>query len=133
MKTTALFALAAMIGTAGTIALAGDKDKKSKAEAKYEEVGEPQKCVRLRSIRSTDVVDDETIDFRMTNGKTYRNKLDGGCPGLGFEERFSYRTSLSQLCNVDIIRVLHDYGGRLQEGAGCGLGKFQEIKKISAK
>ena len=95
-------------------------------------VGEPVNCVSLIQIRSTNVVDNSTIDFKMAGGKTYRNSLPYSCPGLKFEDRFSYRTSLSQLCNVDIVRVLHDYGGRLQEGAGCGLGKFQPVEKISA-
>ena len=49
-----------------------------------------------------------------------------------YEERFSYRTSLNQLCSVDIVRVLHDQGGSLYEGAGCGLGKFQMVEKVSA-
>jgi hypothetical protein len=29
--------------------------------------------------------------------------------------------------------VLQSYGGHLQEGAGCGLGKFQPVKLASAK
>ncbi len=89
--------------------------------------GAPVDCVSLRQIRSTKVVDDRTIDFRMAGGKTLRNSLPHSCPRLKFEDRFSYRTSLGQLCSIDTIRVLHDYGGRLQEGAGCGLGKFQPV------
>jgi len=95
-------------------------------------VGKPLNCVSLTNIRSTKVIDDSTIDFKMNGGKTYRNSLPYSCPGLKFEDRFSYRTSTNQLCNVDIVRVLHDYGGRLTEGAGCGLGKFQPVEKISA-
>jgi hypothetical protein len=67
----------------------------------------------------------------MAGGKTYRNSLPNGCPGLRRDDAFSYRTSTSQLCSVDIIRVVENYGGRLQQGAGCGLGKFQPIEKIS--
>jgi hypothetical protein len=95
-------------------------------------VGEPVNCVSLTQIRSTRIIDNSTIDFKMAGGKTYRNSLPNSCPGLKYEDRFSYRTSLNQLCNVDIVRVLHDYGGRLQEGAGCGLGKFQPVEKIKA-
>jgi hypothetical protein len=95
-------------------------------------VGEPVNCVSLTQIRSTKIIDDSTIDFRMTGGKTYRNSLPHSCPGLKSEDRFSYKTSLNRLCNVDIVRVLHDYGGRLQQGAGCGLGKFQPVEKISS-
>lgn len=46
------------------------------------------------------------------------------------EDRFSYKTSTSQLCSVDTIRVLHNYGGQLEEGVGCGLGKFQPMEKV---
>lgn len=110
-------------------ATAGMSAKKEPAPVRA--VGEPINCVSLNRIRSTKVVDNSTIDFKMAGGKTYRNSLPYSCPGLKFEDRFSYKTSLSQLCNVDIVRVLHDYGGRLQEGVGCGLGKFQPVEKIS--
>jgi hypothetical protein len=103
-----------------------------KEPAPVRAVGESKNCVSLTNIRSTKVIDNSTIDFKMAGGKTYRNSLPYSCPGLKYEDRFSYRTSQSQLCNVDIIRVLHDYGGRLTEGAGCGLGKFQPVEKISA-
>jgi hypothetical protein len=110
-------------------ATAGMSAKKEPAPVRA--VGEPINCVSLNRIRSTKVVDNSTIDFKMAGGKTYRNSLPYSCPGLKFEDRFSYKTSLSQLCNVDIVRVLHDYGGRLQEGVGCGLGKFQPVERIS--
>jgi hypothetical protein len=93
-------------------------------------VGEPKSCVTISQILSTKVIDSRTIDFRMAGGKTYRNILPQSCPGLKFEDRFSYRTSLNQLCNVDIVHVLHDQGGQLHEGAGCGLGKFQMVEKV---
>lgn len=93
-------------------------------------VGEPENCVRRSNIRSTDVKSDSVIDFKMRNGDIYRNVLPNSCPGLGFEEAFSYNTSINQLCSVDIIRVLRSSAGRLENGAGCGLGKFQKIGKI---
>jgi hypothetical protein len=111
-------------------ATAGMSAKKEPAPVRA--VGEPVRCVSLAQIRSTKVIDNSTIDFRMAGGKTLRNSLPYSCPGLKFEDRFLYRTSQSQLCNVDIVRVLHDYGGRLTEGAGCGLGKFQPVERISA-
>ena len=95
-------------------------------------VGEPKNCVTISQIQSTKVIDNRNIDFRMAGGKTYRNTLSQSCPGLKFEERFSYRTSLNQLCSVDIVRVLHSQGGQLSEGAGCGLGKFQVVEKVAA-
>ncbi len=90
--------------------------------------GKAVSCLNLTQIRETRVRSDSVIDFRTSGKRWYRNTLPHSCPSLGFEERFSYKTSLSQLCSVDIIRVLHNYGGGLQEGAGCGLGKFQPVE-----
>ncbi|MDI1297054.1 MAG: hypothetical protein PSY12_14455 [bacterium] len=92
--------------------------------------GKAVDCVPLTSIRSTNVRDDHTIDFIMNGNKIYRNTLPNSCPSLGFEKRFLYKTSLSQLCSVDIVTVLYTGGGGgLQPGASCGLGKFQPMQK----
>jgi hypothetical protein len=88
--------------------------------------GKPIGCVQLQSIRETRVVDDKTIDFYMRDGRVLRNNLPGSCPQLGFERAFSYSTSISQLCNVDIITVIQQSGG-IRRGASCGLGMFTPI------
>ncbi|MBA3897648.1 MAG: hypothetical protein H0X36_11075 [Sphingomonadaceae bacterium] len=88
--------------------------------------GKPVDCVQLRQIRETRVHGDSTIDFHMLGGQVYRNTLPNSCPSLGFEERFAYKTSLSELCSVDTITVL--YSSPLQQGATCGLGKFQPVQ-----
>lgn len=87
-----------------------------------------ENCIPLRSIRETRVRDDSTIDFYTNGGRIYRNTLPNSCPQLGFEESFSYATSLSQLCSVDIITVLQR-GGGLTRGASCGLGTFVPVAK----
>jgi hypothetical protein len=116
-------AIAAFILVAGT---ATARDRNAVPEATP--VGDAVSCVNLRSIQSTQVHGDSTIDFHMGGGKVYRNTLPNSCPSLGFEERFLYKTSLSQLCSVDIITVLQSPG--LSRGASCGLGKFQPVKLI---
>lgn len=95
-------------------------------------IGEPVSCVLLQNIRETRVIDDSTIDFVMRNSKVYRNTLPNRCPQLGFERAFSYSTSISQLCSVDIITVLQQAGG-IRRGASCGLGKFTPIEKPTRK
>jgi hypothetical protein len=114
---------------AGSVAFAGEKTSPDDGYA-IKAVGEPKSCVNLSSIRSTDVIDSQTIDFKMNNGEIYRNNLPGKCSGLAFEEAFSYKTSTNQLCSVDIIRVLDTTAGGLSTRGGCGLGKFQQIEKI---
>jgi hypothetical protein len=93
-------------------------------------VGKPESCVSITRIRSSKVRDDRTIDFEMSGGKVYRNTLSSGCPRLGFEEAFTYETSLTRLCNTDIIYVLEQVGGQPRRGAGCGLGDFVPVEYI---
>ncbi len=132
MRTLALVVTASLLIGGASIAFA-KRDRNAVPEAK--EAGKALSCVPLRQIRETRVYGDQTIDFRMLGGKTYRNKLPYSCPQLGFEERFSYKTSLSVLCSTDIITVLNTSGGDLNRGASCGLGEFQpvEIVKTAAK
>jgi hypothetical protein len=89
-------------------------------------IGKPVSCVPSYQIRETRVHGDSTIDFVMNGGKVYRNTLPNSCPSLGFEERFLYKTSISQLCSVDVITVLQSPG--LSRGATCGLGMFQPVE-----
>ena len=93
--------IAALIVTASA---ATARDRSTPPEATP--VGDAVDCVQLRNIRSTRVYGDSTIDFDLGGGRVYRNTLPNSCPSLGFEERFLYKTSLSQLCSVDIITVL---------------------------
>lgn len=89
-------------------------------------VGEPVSCIPLFNARDSKVRDDRTIDFMRTSREGWRNTLPNSCPGLASQNGFTYQTSLSQLCSVDIIYVLETAGG-LRRGAGCGLGKFVPI------
>jgi len=107
----------------------GDPDARSRVPP-AEPIGEPVTCINIASIRNSHVRDDRTIDFVLTGGRVMRNELPYRCNSLGFEEAFSYATSLSQLCNTDIITVLRQTGGRLDPGPSCGLGKFQPVKLI---
>lgn len=88
-------------------------------------MGEAVSCIDTRSIRSTRVHGDETIDFAMAGNTVYRNVLPNRCYSLGFEERFGYETSTGRLCSTDIITVLHSDGSR---GTSCGLGQFLPIE-----
>ena len=86
-------------------------------------------CIPLQNVRSTHVRSDDIIDFEMTNGRFFRNKLPYSCPQLGFEQRFLFKTSTTQYCSVDTITVLTSGGGPggLSRGATCGLGQFQPV------
>jgi hypothetical protein len=84
-------------------------------------------CIPLAQIRESRVRDDWTIDFRTGTNTWYRNTLPYRCNQLGFERSFSYATSISQLCNVDIITVFANGGGGSGPRGSCGLGQFQPV------
>ena len=116
--------LLAIAGLAGCATTAGPRPDP------YVAVGEPVGCIQINTIRSTEVRDDRTIDFITNGNKVYRNTLPYSCPGLGSERRFLYKTSISQLCSVDIVTVLYNTPN-LMPGAACGLGQFQPMEKAA--
>lgn len=116
-----LFPLALL--TAALAAPGAARDRKAVPAATPS--GKAQSCIPIRSIRESLVRSDRVIDFRMNGNRYYRVTLDQPCPQLGFERRFSYATSLSQLCAQDIITVLQT--GPLMRGASCGLAPFQPV------
>lgn len=96
-----------------------------KALKRYEATGEVKRCISLNRISNTQVLDDKTILFKMRGRKHYVNRMKHACPSLKREERFMYKTSIGQLCSIDIITVLDSFG---RQWASCGLEKFEEIK-----
>ena len=91
--------------------------------------GPPEQCVSLSRIDHTYVLDDRNILFYMHGGKIYRNHLPYNCSGLKISNTFMYRTSLNQLCNVDIITVLDSLGFGYSPRNSCGLGLFYPVSK----
>lgn len=92
--------------------------------------GAAENCIPITQIRETRIRDDWTIDFMRDSRHGWRNTLPNRCSGLKMNDAFSYETSLSELCSVDIIHVL-ERTPDLRKGIGCGLGKFvpMEIEK----
>ena len=89
-------------------------------------------CIRVRSLRSTKVVDDLNIIFYMVGSTTYHNILPRQCHGLARQDRFSYESRSGNLCDLDTIRILYQAGTSMQEGNACRLGKFHPIRREDA-
>jgi hypothetical protein len=90
-------------------------------------------CVSLRTVRSTDIIDDRNIFFHMRGDVVYHNVLPRRCNGLAREDRFTYRTSVGKLCSNDMIFVLYNSGNGLRRGNACKLGAFYEMTREDAK
>jgi hypothetical protein len=124
IRLTLIAAIGALAACAQVATQRQEADRRALVDARP--VGEPVDCVDLARIDHTRVRDDRTVDFHMRGREVYRNRLRGECPGLAFEDSFTYRTSLSRLCSVDLITVNRSGGGA--GGPTCALGKFQRIE-----
>jgi len=90
---------------------------------------EPERCVQLSRVDSTDVISNKQIIFEMQGNRYFVNSLPYPCPGLRRGSAILFRTSLDQLCDVDVVTVLEQFGGGYQPAASCGLGKFEPMDK----
>lgn len=90
-------------------------------------------CISLSRVDDTRIADEQTILFYMSNGDIYRNALPHRCPGLDRNATFMYRVPTTQLCSVDVITLLDDFGSRFMPAASCGLGAFQRISDAQAE
>jgi len=115
--------IAAVAGCSATTATKPSAPTKGVTTLPQKSASAGQSCLQLSRIREARVVDDHTIDFYVSGREVLRNTLPNACPQLGFEKAFTYSTSLSQLCSVDIITVIIQGGGP-RTGASCGLGAF---------
>ena len=85
------------------------------------------RCISLARIDRVNVLDNQSIEFHMRGGESYINILPHSCPGLRRNQPFMYRTSLNQLCDLDIITVLDQGGFGLRPMGSCGLGRFEPL------
>jgi hypothetical protein len=116
----ALLAGAAVLSLTSAVAQDGD------------DAEEPLRCLSMASIRSTKVVDDQTVLFFHGRGRVYVNRLERECVGLARNGKFTYEIHTgarhARLCATDSITVLERTG----RGFNCGLGMFEPISEEEA-
>ncbi len=129
--TAVMFAgLALVAGAAPTLA---QNDRAARAAAELAEAlegrtaGEPVKCLNLRDIRSTKIIDRTAIIYEMPGDVLYVNKPEGGASSLDKWDVLVTDTHSSQLCSVDIVR-LYDSSSRISSGF-VNLGEFVPYRK----
>ena len=93
---------------------------------------EPLRCLSMASIRSTRVIDDQTVLFFHGRGRVYLNQLERECVGLAHNGKFTFEVQTgarhARLCATDSITVLERTG----RGFNCGLGMFEPISNEEA-
>ncbi len=127
----ALFAAAAL--AASPTASAREKLAPEDQLAKLLEgriAGEPQDCLPLTSLRSSQIIDKTAIIYRV--GSTlWVNRPDGGASSLDDDDILVLKTSGSQLCSIDSIQ-LHDRSSQMYSGF-VSLGKFVPYRRVKGE
>jgi hypothetical protein len=124
-----LAAAVAAISVPATAAI----DRGARAEARLTKAlegrvpGKPVSCINLSNIRSSEIIDRTAILYRMGGGRLYVNTPRMGQESLDDDDILVTRTSGSQLCSLDTVR-LFDRGARFETGF-VGLGEFVPYAK----
>lgn len=114
---------AALLTLAAGAAYADSRAERQALALQGKAIGEPQTCLTTRQIEDINAVSDRVVLFHLKNGRTYRNDLPAACPqATRSGTSFSYRTTVSRLCAVDVLQIAEPASGFAY--GGCPLGKF---------
>jgi len=89
--------------------------------------GTPVSCINLRDIRSTEIVEDTAIVYRMNNGTLFVNRPGAGTI-LDRDDILVTRTIGTRLCRPDIVNLI-DRGSRMPSGS-ISLGDFVPYSRL---
>ena len=119
LLTTALPALAATPSARGEARLAKALDGRVP--------GKPVRCLNLRDINSTEIIDGTGILYRVGANRLYLNRPQIGRESLDDNDILVTRTIGSQLCSIDTVRLI-DRTSRIYNGF-VSLGDFVPYTK----
>jgi hypothetical protein len=78
-------------------------------------------CINPTEITKQTILSDQEIRFELRNGEVWLNTLPRSCPGLKFQQGFSWEVRGTLVCsNQEMIRVKDD-------GTTCMLGEFARL------
>lgn len=88
--------------------------------------GKPVRCIQQRQIQSSEIFEKTAILYK-AGGTWYLNRPASGAAFLDRDDVLMTNTHSSELCNVDIVRLL-DSGSHFPSGS-LGLGDFVPYTK----
>ena len=89
--------------------------------------GKPVNCISLSSTNSSRIIDGKAIIYQV-GGRLYVNEPRSGAASLRDDDILVTRTFSSQLCSVDMVRLI-DRGSRFPRGF-VSLGQFVPYTKV---
>ena len=92
--------------------------------------GKPVNCISLSGSNSSEIIDGKAIVYRV-GSRLYVNEPRSGAQSLHRDDILVTRTTGSQLCSIDTVRLI-DRGSRFPRGF-VSLGQFVPYSKIKAR
>jgi hypothetical protein len=92
--------------------------------------GEPQDCISLSTVTSSQVIDKTAIVYRV-GGTLWVNRPEGGAESLDDGDILVTKLSGSQLCRIDTIQLQHR-GSNMYSGF-VSLGKFVPYRRAKGE
>ncbi|HWI85827.1 MAG TPA: hypothetical protein VNT42_05820 [Sphingomonas sp.] len=89
--------------------------------------GKPTSCVQNYDLRSSQIIDGTAIVYEGAGRTLYVNRPDIGADWLRSDDILVTKTSTSQLCSLDTVRLVSQ-GSHIERGF-VGLGKFVPYTK----
>jgi hypothetical protein len=91
-----------------------------------EDYAAEERCLQTRSIRGTQILDDQHVVFRMPGESLYLVRFKHRCLRLTKHSTLVYETHSSRLCRLDAIRASDSTGW---VGPPCSIPGFVEITR----
>lgn len=90
------------------------------------EYGEMERCIQVRSIRSSDVLDDRHVVFELSSNRYYLVQFQHQCHQLRRNVTIAYEPRGSQLCRLDSLHAVNGMRpGTL--GPPCSIPGFHPV------
>ena len=90
--------------------------------------GTRERCISIRNVRSTKVLDDRHVVFELPSKQYYLVQFQNRCFQLRPGASMAYEPRGTQLCRLDDIRVIDGFRGG-PVGPPCSIPGFYEISE----
>ena len=87
------------------------------------------RCLPVRSVRATRILDDQHVVFEMPRKTYYLVRFEHRCFGLRRDSALIYETRSMQLCRMDPIRAGNATGIGTDIGPPCRIPGFTEVTR----
>ena len=102
--------------------------------SKRSEYYKEKACIDTKRIRSTKVLDNRHVVFKLGREKYFLVQLANRCPGLRRNQTVKLNMRLNRLCEYDTIQGFdtNSYGS-MMEGARCMIPGFTEVTEAQVE